>query len=124
VLYGNDNLYLGIYNISSKSITDVPLKTLPEKCVWGKNDSAIYCLVPVFVPEERYPDSWYRGEMTFSDQIWKFNVGAGSTEFIVNPLEVEGGEDIDGIKLMLDKDEKYLFFVNKKDSYLWELILK
>ena len=37
---------------------------------------------------------------------------------------IEDGEDIDGIKLALDKDETFLFFVNKKDSFLWELQLK
>ena len=33
-------------------------------------------------------------------------------------------EKLDGIKLALDAGENYLFFVNKKDSFLWELNLK
>jgi hypothetical protein len=37
---------------------------------------------------------------------------------------VNGAEDIDGIKLNLDENQNFLFFVNKKDSYLWELSLQ
>ncbi len=37
---------------------------------------------------------------------------------------INGIEDMDNIKLALDENANYLFFVNKKDSYLWELSLK
>ena len=39
-------------------------------------------------------------------------------------VSINGTEDIDAIKLTIDEGENYLFFVNKKDSYLWELDLK
>ncbi len=123
VLYGNDVLEMSIVNVTSKNITNVPIKGLPEKCVWGKNDLAIYCLAPGYVSNGKYPDIWYRGEISFSDQIWKFDSISGATEIILDPLIVEGGEDIDGIRLMLDTNENYLFFMNKKDSYLWEFKL-
>ncbi|MBP7006570.1 MAG: hypothetical protein KBB16_00695, partial [Candidatus Pacebacteria bacterium] len=123
VLYGNDVLEMSIVNVTSKNITNVPIKGLPEKCVWGKNDLAIYCLAPGYVSNGKYPDIWYRGEISFSDQIWKFDSISGATEIILDPLTVEGGEDIDGIRLMLDTNENYLFFMNKKDSYLWEFKL-
>ena len=42
---------------------------------------------------------------------------------IANPLDIVK-EEIDGIKPALDESEDYLFFVNKKDSFLWELELK
>lgn len=123
VLYGNDALSMSILNVASKNVTNVPIKTLPEKCVWGKEDLAIYCLVPGYVSSSKYPDTWYRGEISFSDQVWKYDSVSGSTEILIDPLTVEGGEDIDGMRPMLDKDENYLFFMNKKDSYLWELKL-
>ena len=43
---------------------------------------------------------------------------------LIDPMTVLGGEEIDGIKLATDEGENYLFFVNKKDSYLWEFNLK
>jgi len=42
---------------------------------------------------------------------------------IADPVLING-EQIDGIKLKLNKSQDYLFFVNKKDSYLWKLELK
>ncbi|OGI79985.1 hypothetical protein A2W43_02805 [Candidatus Nomurabacteria bacterium RIFCSPHIGHO2_12_40_11] len=62
--------------------------------------------------------------MSFSDQIWKVDIKTGNGVMILDPVTVLGGEDVDGIKLTVDQGENYLFFVNKKDSFLWELSLK
>ena len=48
----------------------------------------------------------------------------GNTTLLVDPVLVQNGEDVDGIKLAVDDGENYLFFVNKKDSFLWKLDLK
>ena len=42
---------------------------------------------------------------------------------ISDPTQVVEGEDVDAVKLSLDQNQNYLFFMNKKDSYLWELNL-
>ncbi len=124
VLYGDNNMSLSIYNITTKNSSTLGVRTLPEKCVWGKASDTIYCAVPKFTPSGAYPDDWYKGEISFSDDIWKINTTNGNTDLISDPISVVGGEDVDGIKLALDKDENYLFFINKKDSFLWELQLK
>ncbi len=123
VLVGNNSLSLFVYNLETKGYQKLGLDTLPEKCVWNKTSESIYCAVPVFIEGANYPDDWYRGEVSFSDQIWKINISSGSSSLLVDPILVIGGEDVDGIKLALDVNEKYLFFVNKKDSFLWELEL-
>ena len=124
VLYGNNNLSLNIYNINTGEINPLGLRTLPEKCVWGKASDTIYCAVPKFIDAKEYPNSWYMGETSFSDDIWKIYITDGSTVIISDLVSINGAEDIDGIKLALDENENYLFFVNKKDSFLWELQLK
>lgn len=124
VLYGDNNLSLNIFNTEESTSTSVGVKTLPEKCAWGKASDVIYCAVPKSIENAQYPDSWYQGEISFSDEIWKIDAKSGNTEIILNPTDIEGGEDVDGIKLGLDEGENFLFFVNKKDSYLWELNLK
>ena len=48
----------------------------------------------------------------------------GNTTMTQDSTLAPGGGDLDGIKLALDENEHYLFLVNKKDSYLWELNLK
>ncbi|MBU0998803.1 hypothetical protein KKG24_00625, partial [Patescibacteria group bacterium] len=89
----------------------------------NKASNAIYCGVPKSITNNRYPDTWYQGEVSFSDQIWKIDIKTESATLLLDPITISG-EDIDSIKLMLDSNENYLFFINKKDSFLWEFNLK
>ena len=124
ILYGDNNLSLNIYHTDTRNSDVLGLKTLPEKCVWGSVSDVIYCAVPKSIDIGQYPDTWYQGEVSFNDQIWKIDVKTGNTTLIIDPATITGGQEIDGTKLALDQGENYLFFVNKKDSFLWELKLK
>jgi peptidoglycan hydrolase-like protein with peptidoglycan-binding domain len=124
VLYGNNNLSLSLYHTDTKNTETIGVKTLPEKCVWGRANDAIYCAVPKTASGSNFPDTWYQGEVSFEDQIWKIDLVVGNTTLIADPAALEGGEEVDAIKLATDEGENYLFFVNKKDSYLWELKIK
>ncbi|OGI76089.1 hypothetical protein A3C67_01890 [Candidatus Nomurabacteria bacterium RIFCSPHIGHO2_02_FULL_42_19] len=123
MLYSDNNLSLSLYNTITKASTPLGLKTLPEKCVWGSGSDVIYCAVPTNALGGGYPDPWYQGEVSFADQLWKINALDGITRMILDPTTVAGGEITDGIKLALDEKQNYLFFINKKNSYLWELKL-
>ncbi|MFA5937482.1 MAG: hypothetical protein WC822_06430 [Candidatus Paceibacterota bacterium] len=124
VLYGNNNLSLNIFDIETRNSIPVSIKTMPEKCVWGIKSDVIYCAVPKIINQGTYPDSWYQGEVSFSDEIWKIDATSMNTTLISDPTLVVLGEEVDGIKLNLDENQNYLFFVNKKDSYLWKLELQ
>ena len=100
------------------------IKTLPEKCVWNKTGDTLYCAVPKFIGSGEYPDSWYQGEVSFNDQLWKIDIKTLNATLLLDPVMITEGEEIDGIKLAIDESENYLFFVNKKDSFLWKLDLK
>jgi len=124
VLYSNNNLSLSVFNTDTKESSSIGLKTLPEKCVWGTASDVVYCAVPKYTNRVEYPDSWYQGEVSFSDEIWKVDTTNGNTIMILDPLTIKDGEEVDAIKLDLDENQNYLFFVNKKDSYLWKINLK
>ncbi len=124
ILYGDNNLSLNIYHPDTRNSDLLGVKTLPEKCVWGRQSDVIYCAVPKDIIPGEYPDIWYQGEVSFSDQIWSIDIKTGNATIIVDPITISGGEEIDGTKLTLDEGENYLFFVNKKDSFLWKLDLK
>lgn len=123
ILYNNNNLSMRIYNTDTEDSVSVGIKTMPEKCVWANDSTILYCAVPKSVSGSNFPDAWYQGEVSFSDDIWKINVENGNATDIADPTAFSGGEEIDGIKLSLDPNGNYLFLVNKKDSYLWELKL-
>jgi hypothetical protein len=124
ILYGDNALSLNLYHTDTNKTEPVGIKTLPEKCVWNKTNSLLYCAAPKNVSGNNYPDTWYQGEISFSDQIWKVDLATGNATIVVDPSTTTVGEEIDGIKLAIDDGENYLFFVNKKDSFLWELKLK
>lgn len=123
ILYGNNNLSLYIYNADSRNSDLLGVKTLPEKCVWSKASDVVYCAVPKSISPGEYPDSWYQGEVSFSDQLWKIDIKTGNATMILDPVTVTA-EEIDGIKISLNESENYLFLINKKDSFLWKLDLK
>lgn len=124
ILYTDNSLVLNVYHTDTNTSESLGVQTMPEKCVWNKTSDFIYCAVPKTIDFGSYPDTWYQGEVSFSDQIWKIEAKTGKGNILVDPIAVKGGEDIDGIKLGLEDGENYLFFVNKKDSFLWELELK
>ena len=109
ILYSNNNLTLYTYDMASGNSTILGVKTLSEKCVWGKASDSVYCAVPKAVPFGTYPDTWYQGEASFPDQLWKVDLKNGNTTLLMDPLTVSSEEEIDGIKLALDEAENYLF---------------
>ena len=123
-LVANNTLALSIYRLDTKTSEPLGVRTLPEKCVWTKASSVIYCAAPRLVNGTNYPDIWYQGEISFEDQIWKISVETGSASIILDPAATGVREEVDGIKLVVDEGENYLFFVNKKDSFLWRVELK
>ena len=125
ILYGQSDgrsVSMNLWDSQSREVSRVSLDTLPEKCAWASGNDKIYCSVPKANLVGQYPDIWYQGLISFSDSIWSIDVKTGNTELIVNPT-IEAGVEIDGIKLSLSKKENKLYFVNKKDSYLWSLDL-
>jgi len=124
VLYGDDQLKLSLLNRETGDLKNLNLKTLPEKCVWGFDSAVIFCGAPQFIPFGSYPDTWYKGEISFSDSIWQLSVAnSEATQMIVDPIK-EVKEGLDLVRPALSEDGKYLFFLNKKSPYLWELRLK
>lgn len=123
VLYGDNTLGLKIYNTENRKQINLKISTLPEKCVWTSQNE-LYCAVPKFYEQALYPDAWYMGEISFEDQLWKVE-GTNFVETLILDLkENVDREDVDAIKLKLSQNESYLFFINKKDPYLWELRLR
>ncbi len=122
ILFSGTDLALNAYQTDTRNSILLGVRTLPEKCVWNKIGDNIYCAVPKVIPSGQYPETWYQGEVSFSDELWKINIKTGNATILADPILA--GEEIDGIKLAIDENENYLLFVNKKDSYLWKLDLK
>ena len=127
VLYSEntaDGLFLKTYSFKKATSEIVSVTTLPEKCIWSNRESAIvYCSVPTYLGVGPYPDGWYQGVSSFSDDIWKIDTASGVVNLVVEPKKLVG-RDIDGTNLFLSPSEDYLFFTNKFDYRVWSLRLK
>jgi len=110
---------LNIFNTKDRSVTDLGVYSLAEKCVWSTDNITIYCAVPGNIGGNQ-PDSWYQGLTSFDDAFLRINTRTGEELNIVS----SNNESIDATELFLDKKEETLFFVNKKDSTFWSLDLK
>jgi len=119
ILYSDDSLSLNVYNIATKNSVSLGLKTLPEKCAWGKLSDTVYCAVPNFIDGSGYPDAWYQGQVSFSDDIWKVDAINGNATMLSDMISQ--GQYIDGIKLALDPTEtifhKQKRFLSLEDGF-------
>lgn len=115
------SIKLFAYFDKTRELKVLPLQTLPEKCVWAKAEADIaYCAVPIGIIPATYPDDWYKGRVSFTDNIWKVDVKTGKTDLVAS-LPEETGQAIDAINLQISTDDKYLTFTNKIDLTLWGL---
>jgi hypothetical protein len=110
-----------IFTVATHSTNDTTLYTLPEKCVWSKDNINIYCAVPTTIGGGVYPDDWYQGTVSFTDKFIKLNITTNEVKLLGDSsLETP----LDGTHLFLDKDETQVFFTNKKDSTFWSVDAK
>ncbi len=109
---------LHVYNRANETTTDLPKQTLPEKCVWTKDGLFIYCAISNTITSSEYPDTWYQGITSFSDNIWKINTQTGISAIILTTSSFTP-QSMDMTHLTLSPLEDYLFFINKKDSTPW-----
>jgi hypothetical protein len=118
-----NNMVTSVWNIKDNRSEEVIFKTISDKCVWStlrKNE--VYCAVPTEIPDAMYPDDWYKGSVSFIDQIWHLDTTTGEVHLLANLLTLSS-KLIDATKLTLDPSEDTLYFTNKRDLTLWALDL-
>jgi hypothetical protein len=109
--------HLGIYNLATGVVTNLPLATLADKCVWTSDSNSLYCAVPTSL-SGNLPDDWYQGAVSFTDQIWRIDLTSRLATLVLDP-SVTAKTDIDAVNLSIDPNSQLLVFRNKKDGSLW-----
>jgi hypothetical protein len=112
---------LGVFNIKEHTTKDLDTYGLSEKCIWSNDNIFIYCGIPSTIDSNEYPDLWYQGISSFDDFFVNINTISGERYTIGDSTKEK---PLDATSLFLDKEEKSLFFINKKDSNLWSLEIK
>ncbi|OIO30194.1 hypothetical protein AUJ77_03605 [Candidatus Nomurabacteria bacterium CG1_02_43_90] len=110
---------LSLYKIDTKTTTPLSLQTFPEKCAWGNKEvTRIYCSVPQSLPQATYPDQWYQGLVSFSDDLWEIDTTTGNTQKIMSPSTF-GVAMLDITNPTLSSNDSYLLFMNKITGTPW-----
>ncbi len=109
------------YSMTTGTTSPINPATFPEKCVFDSiNKTVVYCAVPKSGIDRNSLDNWYLGLVSFSDDIWKYNI-SNNTATLVEDLPVDAGRAIDAIHLQLNTAGSILTFESKTDGSLWSL---
>lgn len=109
--------------IFGTSTATLPLVTIPEKCTFDRqSDTTLWCGAEYSSPTSPAIDEWYRGDLQFSDVIWKINTDRQSASIVTNP-ETVTGRTIDIRTVKINTTSTNLFFTDKTDNTLWLLDL-
>ncbi len=111
---------LRLKELSTGLITSLSGSTLSDKCVWHPQEPVIYCAFPDELPDVPYPDAWYRGEVHFTDSVFKIDTETGLTEHVFSS-SARSGISLDMENLTFDATGTVLFFTNALDQTLWSL---
>lgn len=98
------------------STIDLPLVAFPEKCAFGA--STLWCASTALELPRAAQSDWYKGLISFSDNLWATDTNTGRTALLDNLIDITGRE-IDVIDLTADSFGTNLLFKNKHDDTLW-----
>lgn len=99
--------------VQGGEVTELSIATLATKCLWSSDGENFYCAVPNKLPKT-LPDSWLKGQISFSDTLWRINTKTGEAR----ALTEDTGLDI----VELQEGEGVVLFKNKTDQTLWSVI--
>lgn len=110
----SNNIVLNILNTKDGSVQKTSLNVLPEKCTWLKNDDLI--CAGGGVPAGNYPDDWYMGTKSFSDNLYKIYTSTNIFDVIYDQ-----SNSFDMTNLSLNENSSILYFIDKNTGYLWSM---
>jgi hypothetical protein len=110
-------IHLAVLTVATQTVTQLPVATFTEKCVWASDENSIFCAVPKAL-SGTLPDDWYQGAVTFSDRIWQINLSSRLATLVVDPSLV-AKTDMDIQNLTLDPKTSVLVFMNRTNEALY-----
>ena len=109
-------LPLKLLNTKTKTVIDLPFKTLAEKCTFGNFDvEQLYCGVPDN-RNNQYPDAWWQGQFKNDDSLFIINVA-------IDPQKILAAKslflDIQNLGTLWD--DTRIFFIDRTTRLPWTI---
>jgi hypothetical protein len=106
---------------ASSTPVQLPIKTIPDKCVWAPGAGLVaYCAVPQVTPAGNFLTSWYQGLLHTADAWWRVDASAGVAQEIYTP---SSSVSLDVENPAIDASGTHIAFMNGADQSLWILSL-
>ena len=107
------------YDKNTGEYGTIPVLPIPEKCTFSSTQTNIlYCGYEYTFYDYRFPDTWYKGQISLNDSLWEVNIAESSGSQLVIPMQTIGRE-LDVTNLTNSNDTSMLYFINKHDKTLW-----
>jgi hypothetical protein len=106
-------------NTNSGTNSLAPLTQIPEKCDMSEDEyPVVVCANTQLSFTNLLPDSWYKGEVASTDNLWEYNLISGSANLLVN-VEQSSGRQLDIVNIAMNEDASNVYFTNRQDRTLW-----
>ncbi|MFN3188246.1 MAG: hypothetical protein ACK42D_01740 [Candidatus Paceibacteria bacterium] len=107
------------YNKNTKEFGTIPILPIPEKCTFSTTQTnVLYCGYEYTFYDYRFPDTWYKGQISLNDTLWRVNIEESSAGQLVIPMQTIGRE-LDITSMAHSGNTAMLYFINKHDKTLW-----
>lgn len=113
-------LSLSVTDKRGASFKKLDLTTLPEKCVFTKDQKSAVCAAPSVMPDIVWPDDYYKNLYSAEEQLWSIHLESGKKEMLYE----FPGTGFDATALLLSPQEDVLVFLNRRDGFLYSVKLK
>tara|TARA_B100000508_G_C11464578_1_gene280948 strand:+ start:6168 stop:7364 length:1197 start_codon:yes stop_codon:yes gene_type:complete len=110
-----------VYNQATGDTSTLSFTVIPEKCTAAtfSNEYIICASEGINVTYDiNIPDNWYKGVVTYSDNIWQINTAVGGASLLLNTIQ-ESGRQLDMVDLRMIGNNANIYFLNKNDQTLW-----
>lgn len=121
VLYSElENGEYKTFAYSATSKTSLPLTSIiPEKCIsLEKKSSLLICGGLLTKYDKTMPDSWYKGLVSFVDNLWLINTESAVAKQLLSVSD-QSGREIDMVQLNTSSDDSRAYFIDSHTNTLW-----
>lgn len=109
-----------IHDMATGRDTPMSFDPLIEKCVWSEfSETLVYCAAPSQAVSTSYLNDWHQGVTTLPDNIYVFNILAGTTALVMSPGQNNQAPRVGIDQIAASPDGKYLLFITRGDHSLW-----
>ncbi len=117
VLYSESNarsFSTRLLNTTTGTVKNFNLSVLPEKCAWLATEDLI-CAGNSSVAQATYPDDWYKGTITLSDQLYRIYTSTSTYDVLYD----NSIKSFDMTNIQVDESRRFVFFIDKPTGLLW-----